>query len=724
VVREVKKLKDKDMTRTASDIWRNILVMGFLPFYLFTFLPLHAQVGTWRNYLAYHEVQQIQAAGDDIFVLASNGLYQYNLLDQSIYTYDKTNGLTDSNIGNIRWCKQAKRLVATYSNTNIDLIDTKGNVVNVSDIYLKAITGDKSINSVTIEGPYAYLSCGFGIVKLNVKDAEISESYMFGRNVTKTVVSDGYIYARISETYQYSNPEDFVIPFNGTVTIPANWNDNKAHTLVYVLKGSLSDNLIDIKGWTVTTTYPSFDEDTSDYEKYQETVSTLNPGGPHYNGVGLVKFLHGRLYTAYGDFYSQVPIQILNNQEWEIYDVSDVSETTRGLPYRGPQCFDVDPSNPNHIFAGSQNGLYEFKDGKLINFYNSDNSPIEGYNGVSKNNQWVTGVKFDQNSDVWFLNSSAPTTALVKLSNGTFTKKDHSELMKLNTSSSLPNRSNGKLVSMMIDSEGLMWFCNNNWTLPAFYKYQMDTDNITAYESFTNQDGTVFTSTNGIRCVVEDLDKNIWIGTDMGPLVYERQEINKNGTTFTQVKVPRNDGTNFADYLLSGIDIQCIAVDGAGRKWFGTNGNGVYLISADNMEQIHHFTKENSPLISNTVLSIAINATTGEVYFGSLDGLCSYRSDATQTNTEMNTDNVWAYPNPVTPDYTGPITVTGLTMNADVKIVASNGALVNEGRSNGGTFIWDGCDKKGRRVASGVYMVVTATRKGEKGTVCKIAVVR
>jgi hypothetical protein len=209
----------------------------------------------------------------------------------------------------------------------------------------------------------------------------------------------------------------------------------------------------------------------------------------------------------------------------------------------------------------------------------------------------------------------------------------------------------------------------------------------------------------------------------MGPFMLERNEINQNGSTFTQVKVPRNDGTNYADYLLAGIDISSIAIDGAGRKWFATNGNGVYLISADNLTQLQHFTVDNSPLLSNTVLSVAMNQTSGEVFFGTENGLCSYISDATETNSEMSSDNVWAYPNPVDPGYTGLITITGLTLDADVKIVSSNGALVAQGRSNGGTFTWDGHDQKGRRVASGVYMVVTATKSGEKGTVCKIAIV-
>ena len=201
------------------------------------------------------------------------------------------------------------------------------------------------------------------------------------------------------------------------------------------------------------------------------------------------------------------------------------------------------------------------------------------------------------------------------------------------------------------------------------------------------------------------------------------EDIAAGNKTFTQVKVPRNDGTDYADYLLSGVDIACIAIDGGGRKWFGTYGDGAYLISEDNNTQIHHFTQSNSSLLSNTIEAITINDKTGEVFFGTDKGLCSYMSDASTPNSDMSKDNVWAYPNPVTPDYTGLITITGLSYNADVKIVTVNGTLVAQGRSNGGTFTWDGNDLNGRRVASGVYMVETAKSDGSKGTVCKIAIV-
>ena len=635
-------------------LWLRRMVIGVLPFYLFTFLPLNAQIGTWRNYLAYSDIQQIRAAGNDyLFVLASNGLYQYNRQDQSIYTYDKTNGLSDTYITNICWCPQAKRLIAVYQNSNIDLIDVKGNVTNISDLYNKLLTGDKTVSSIRMDGIYAYLICGFGIVKINMQRAEIAE------------------------TYKPTHPE-------------------------------------------YPTSLP--DEDNSDYDKYIDIVKTLKPGGPHTNYFGFMLFTYNRLYTCNGDYNYSSPIQILNNNEWTIYQHEGISEQT-GVSFQGSFCLDVDPSNTEHVFAGSRNGLYEYLNGKFVKYYDHSNSPIEPFDGVNKEYQLVTGTKFDQKGNLWVLNSSAPTTALMKYANGSFTKMNHSELMKLNRGQ-LKNRSNGELSKIIIDSKGVMWFVNNNWVLPAIYQYNTDNDEIIAYENIVNQDGTRLNIQEGIRCVAEDLEHNIWVGSSVGPFMLESSEIEDGGSTFTQVKVPRNDGTNYADYLLTGIDVSSIAIDGGNRKWIGTFNNGVYLISADNMTQIHHFTTDNSKLLSNTIMSIAINPTSGEVFFGTDKGLCSYISDATATNSEMTTDNVWAYPNPVEPGYAGPITITGLSLDADVKILTANGAIVNEGRSNGGTYVWDGCDQKGRRVASGIYMVATATSKGEKGTVCKIAIVR
>ena len=613
-----------------------------------------AQIGTWRAFMSYYEPQQIIKAGSNtLFVRASNSLYSYHLNDHSITTYDKVNTLSDTYISYIAWSQQAKRLIITYQDGNIDLMDLQENVINISGLYNKLITGDKNVSSIRIDGIYAYLICGFGIVKVNMQRAEITDSY------------------------KPSHPE-------------------------------------------YPTSLP--EEDNSDYDRYIDLVKTLKPDGPQFNYFGFMIFSNNRLYGCNGDFNHDYPIQILNNNAWTIYQHEGISEQT-GVSFQGAFCLDVDPSNPDHIFAGSRNGLYEYLNGQFIKYYDNSNSPIEPFDGVNKDYQLVTGTKFDSQGNLWFLNSSAPTTALVKYHNGTFTKLNHSELMKLNTGQ-IKNRSNAELSKMIIDSKGKMWFANNNWVTPAIYQYDLENDKITAYENFVNQDGIIINIHEGVRCVVEDLEQNIWVGTSMGLLLLEKSEIENKGNVFTQVKVPRNDGTNNADYLLANVDISSIAIDGGNRKWIGTLNNGVYLISADNMTQIHHFTTSNSKLLSNAVLSIAINPTSGEVFFATDKGLCSYVSDATAPNTEMTTDNVRAYPNPVEPGYSGPITISGLSLDADVKILTTNGVVVNQGRSNGGTYVWDGCDQKGRRVASGIYMVATATSKGEKGTVCKIAIVR
>ena len=127
-----------------------LIVLSFLIFHL-SFSPARAQVGTWRNYLAYHDVQQICKADNELFVLASNDLYQYNLDDASITTYDKVNGLSDTRITHIAWNKKAKRLIAVYENSNIDLIEPDGDIINISALYTQSITEDKTVTAISID---------------------------------------------------------------------------------------------------------------------------------------------------------------------------------------------------------------------------------------------------------------------------------------------------------------------------------------------------------------------------------------------------------------------------------------------------------------------------------------------------------------------------------------------------------------------------------------------
>ena len=656
-----------------------------------------AQIGTWRAFMSYYEPQQIVKAGSNtLFVRASNSLYSYHLNDHSITTYDKVNTLSDTYISYIAWSQQAKRLIIVYQNGNIDLMDLQENVTNISSLYTKTLTESKTVNNVYIHQQYAYLCMPFGVIKVNMERAEISETYMLNQNIQAVAIDNTSIYARNDQGTVYS--------------------------------ALLSTNLIDKSNWNATDTYPAFTTDTADWDAYIDIVKTLKPDGPYYNQFYESKIVNGKLYTTGGAFRSgQIAlnnpgiIQEYDFDTWTIYP-TNINEIT-GFNYMDINCVDIDPTDNSRVMAAGRCGLYEFKNGVLENFYYKENSPLRPVTSSSTGKYLtddytlVHGIKFDNDGNLWVLNSQANNVNLLE-----FTKSGQWISHYKNELCYKDNTSMSTMRCLLFDSQGLLWFINTHFNSPCIICYDKTTDKVLIYSSFANQDGTNYENCYPYD-IQEDYQGNIWIATNQGPFYIKKEEKGQSNATLYQEKVPRNDGTNFADYLLSGIHTNGIAIDGGGRKWFATIGNGVFLVSADNMTQLQHFTAENSPLLSNNVQYISINHSSGEVFFLTDKGLCSYIADATVASDDMQKDNVYAYPNPVESGYTGIITVVGLSFDADVKILTSSGRLVAQGRSNGGTFTWDGCDQQGKRVASGVYMVAAATSDGNKGIVCKLAII-
>ncbi|MCK8621626.1 Por secretion system protein [Prevotella sp. E13-27] len=699
------------MKQSITKNWIKILmVVAFcLQFSLLSFQSSEckAQTGLWRAYMAYSEPQQIVKGGNKLYVRASTNLYSYNLNDHSITTYDKIGILSDTRITHIAWSDEAKKLIIVYENKNIDLLAADDEVFNLSSYYSRSMTQDKTINTIYINGHIAYLCTRFGLVKIDMRENEIAESYILRHNITGMGIVGSAIYAKVEDA------------------------------TTYVITANTGANLIDPSSWTTTTDYPAniFDVSTADWDNYIEIVKTLKPGGPMHNVFEFMRFKNNTLYSCGGGFKSaqlldlETPanIQILSSdREWTISegenDIRGRFEDTKHESWQfiDMMAFDVDPADPTHIFGGARSGLYEFKDGKVVNYYNLSNSILETAVAGNPSYVLVEGVMYDSEGNLWILQSITPNNSLLVIT------KD-GEWKKLNPSELIYNEKRvlGALQFLLMDSRGLIWFVNNHYDRPSFFCYDPKTKEvINTFTKFTNQDGTSYGSdTYYPRCFAEDLDGNIWIGTSIGAFMIEAANIYTPGTYLTQVKVPRNDGSDLADYLLSSANVTSIVIDGAGRKWFGTIGSGAYLISRDNMEEIHHFTAENTQLLSNDVMSIAVDDRTGEVFFGTEKGLCSYISDATAAVDEMKKDDVYAFPNPVPSGYKGLITVRGLSFDADVKILTVSGKLVAQGRSNGGTFTWNGRDLKGRRVASGVYMIATATSDGKSGVVAKVAIV-
>ncbi len=677
-------------------------------------------LGSWTAYPAYYDITEIVPAGNDIFVLSSNDLFSYNTKDNSLTTYDKTKNLSDCNISHISWNNSVKKLIIVYDNSNLDIMSVTGSAENLSDLYNKTMTSDKTVNSIMMNGIYAYLSTGFGVVKVNMKSTEISETYNLSLDIKYTVIKDNNIYVLTS------NNSIYVASLSSNLIDKGNWNITTDSSLYSIFDTSSKTLVYDSTNkcyWASDSNGKLISKTKNDDGTFTVTSSGVIPDGPKYNYFGKMIYKNSKLYTIGGSwfdyYYSNYPgtIQVLENDNWIIYQ--DQLDTITGYNYRDVSSIAVDPNDDNHVFVSTcGTGIYEFNNGKYVNNFTSGNSEL--LSAIKGDNNYVRadGLIYDSNNNLWMLNSSSANALIKYSSDKKWTVYNDSKLF-LKTDVSY-----GHLCGSFIDSNKLLWFCNDNWNGQFVYKFDLSDNTLTSYSNFVNQDGSAISTLQNVRCLIEDMDNNIWVGTDAGLLVLTPAQIKDPTAGFTQIKVPRNDGTNYADYLLSGVSISCIAIDGGNRKWVGTTDNGLYLISSDNMTQIHHFLSDNSKLLSDNITSLAIDGNKGEVYIGTSEGLCSYKSDATATSDDMTKDNVYAYPNPVEPDYTGLISIVGLTYDADVKIVTSNGVLVAEGRSTGGMFTWDGKDIKGKSVASGIYMVETAKSDGSKGTVCKIAIIK
>jgi len=228
---------------------------------------------------------------------------------------------------------------------------------------------------------------------------------------------------------------------------------------------------------------------------------------------------------------------------------------------------------------------------------------------------------------------------------------------------------------------------------------------------------------SNVYSIAEDLDGNIWIGTDQGPLIYYNPErVFDDDLKAYRINIPRNDGTGLGDYLLTTETITSIAIDGANRKWLGTTNSGAYHLSSDGTTLIKNFNEQNSPLLSNYIVSLAVDNKSGDIWFGTLKGIQSVRGEAT-TGEEKFT-NVYTFPNPIKGDFTGNVTITGLMRDSQIRITDISGNLVYETVSDGGQATWDLKIYNGRRVATGVYLIFCSSSDGSQSYVTKMLVIR
>ncbi|OAB80380.1 type IX secretion system anionic LPS delivery protein PorZ [Cochleicola gelatinilyticus] len=447
-----------------------------------------------------------------------------------------------------------------------------------------------------------------------------------------------------------------------------------------------------------------------------ENSVQILPDGPLRNDSYSIDASPGQVWVSYGEpsvSYNPFPltrrgISNLKENIWTNYTYDDLVEKIGGFSATDLVEVNLNPENPEEVFISSlENGIIKISSPDDFFIYNESTSTIEG-NGQGGGMR-IYGSDFDSQGNLWFVQSAKEEGILRLSAGGQLQKFDITPLISEPTSEN-------PLTEMAISREGYVFFGGYADGLMAF------NPNNTSYNSIGKDLGNGNLPNNTVRCLAFDNNNRLWIGTPRGLRVLFNVGgfFEEDADTDTQPIIILEDGV--PQELLFQQFISDIEVDGSNNKWIGTSTSGVFYLSPNGQETLLRFTKANSPLPSNNIQDISIDSFTGVVYFATDKGLVAYNGSATAPRE--NLEEVFAFPNPVRPGFTGNVTIDGLTANANVKITDIEGNLVFETTSEGGSVLWDTTAFGRYKVRSGVYLVIITGEEALETAVSKIMVIR
>lgn len=743
-------------------------------------------VGQWRDHFSYKRGLTVTSGDSKVYVSTANGVFWYNPTDGDVGKLNRVNGLSGVGISSIAYSPYQKLLLVGYSDGNIDMVFSN-RVVNIPFIKDKPMIGEKTINHFYfVDYEIVHISTGFGIVVLNTNRFEIKDTYMVGSGganlpVFQTLVFNSTIYAATESGLMYAslnspnlfhfaawsldntlpNPNTqvgalaifkdklIVAQNNGNTTPDVVWyrdgeqwierfryfnvinNLSANETNLIICSGSGIAHYQGLQGggfWQFS--YPSFskfspsnayldwsgnlavaDKEYGLMYRMGESWVEASPNGPESNnsfhiapkGNGFI-MAAGAYTDAYGNRWLPFTINTNMNNQWNTYRNTSMFDAVRVL---------VNPSNPSEYFASSWgNGISHFVNDEFVENYSPANSTLQTI--ISGPYCRVSGIAFDKSGNLWAANVGVDRPISVRLTDGRWFSFPYANQIGATRFSDIHFSSAGHLWLILPSGVGL-------FVLDPGADPTSASDD--AFRKPPLIDGQGNSLPNDIASIAFDRDGYLWIGTTDGVLVSYNPErvFTPSSFSFQRVRVP-DVVSGLAVFLLENEVVTTIAVDGGNRKWFGTSRSGAILQSADGTKQLKHFTTSNSPLPSNNIQHIAVHPTTGEVFISTDKGMVSYRGDATEPGETFG--KVYAFPNPVRPNYTGDITITGLVEKTIVKITDISGNLVYETVSQGGQATWNGKNRQGKRVATGVYLFFCSDSSGEQTAVGKILFVK
>lgn len=644
-----------------------------------------ASAGDWSVYPSVASYKCIEQLGDRYYLLNGNTLVYADTADIDVtYTLSRMDGLNGTNVYDIVANCNTQNLAIVYEDGNIDLMDVQGAIHNLPDYANHVITGDRTLLGIGVSADSLFIRTAFGGLLVDMRQVVI-------------------------RTTLYDNVEGDLPMLERMDKIVA------AHKADTSLSG-IMEQMTDINGTQV-------------------------------HQAAQMHFMHGRLYTIQSTFNDYVNYQwgapvisILDTYTGQWMNVSSarLDPMIRRLDPNGQfhkmTGIAPDPNDPDHYAVSSlSGGIYELRKDSLVGYYNAFLNPKGVLSLFSDNDKNKTvysrvgALRYDENGYLWFANGNKEQEmSLHSMSpTGKFTTyKTEGFSGFYNNQYSIFGRLNFAEVSRYHFKWIVRTFHINSPAVCLYYDggtpEDVTDDECKMFSTITDQDGNSYNPTY-YRDIVEDRDGAMWLLTSIGPFVIDDQyNAYKNPGQVRRIKIPRNDGTNLADYLLNEVSCRCMVVDMANRKWIGTDDAGLYLLSADGMTQLEHFTTDNSPLFSNRIAGLTMDEETGTLYIGTDGGICAYQTDVL-TDVEDNS-GLYCYPNPVRVDYTGDLTITGFKMGSSVTITDANHHAVFREKNDGSIIHWNLEGNDGRRIRPGVYYIDAIEEDGKKGGTFKFLV--
>src|SRR5687767_2311145 len=745
--------------------------------------PLQA-IGQWREHLPYKSAIDVTAGNGKVYCATPYSLFSIDIVENSIDRMSRITGLSETGVSAISYDELNEKLLIAYQNSNIDIV-YRNDIFNVPDIKRDNITGDKSIYDVFAFNNKFYLSTGLGVIVIDADRYEVNDTWFIANNGGQVKVNgftaDGsFFYAATVEglkktALNNANPANYIAweTLSGVNGLPAgNCRDvitiqNRVIALkndsLFILNAAQWDLFFNEAGWNVMNINSFSDKLLVSQRKNDGNakVTVLNADGTvikilqqpglislprkaiFFNNDywvadelgGLTKFMSagfenyklnspestasGELVVRKGIFYAtagevdEAWVKQLNkngiykfsNGEWTNYNRNSFAQLDTMTDFITVAIDRHDES----VWAGSYGGgLLHIKAGNTFEIF-KQNSPI-GQTSFDPGSYRVAGLAFDDQNNLWLSNYGATQNLHVRMNNGNWQSFTVPFSLNENATAQIVIDDLNQKWIISPKGNGLICFNDGNtientgddqWKL---YRFGAGAGNLPS---------------NNVLCITKDKNGFIWIGTDDGIAVIQCPE-NIFSAQGCDAFLPVVQQGNVSSHLFKGEIVRSIATDGADRKWVATT-NGVWLISPDGEKIIYQFTESNSPLLSDDVKKIAIDDKTGEVYFATKNGICSFRSTATDA-AEKN-ENVLVFPNPVPPGYNGSIAIRGLVNNAIVKITEMDGKLVYQTRALGSQAVWDGRDYKGKKVSSGVYLVLITDDTRKENLAAKIVII-